>query len=99
MGQEADLPEPRPHLSGQGHQRPPPQGLGASGKGPVGEGQGSEDKGTLYHPQPGHLTPLTGLCRQGFSGAGSSPAAFSASFRSVRVTPWQGRGQSGALGL
>lgn len=52
--------------------------------------------GVLYHPLPAHLTPLTRLCRHDFSGSGAFPATFSASFRSVRVTPWQSGSSQGS---
>lgn len=41
-----DLPESRPYLSGQGRQNFPAPELGVAGKGPVGEGQESEDEGS-----------------------------------------------------
>jgi hypothetical protein len=48
-----------------------------------------QDQGLVPHTAL-HLIPLTRLTRDNFSCSGAFPAAFSASFRSVRVTPWQG---------
>ena len=64
-------------------------------EGSCGEGRGSENEGISSHPLTDHLTPLTRLCTLDFSASGAFPAAFSASFRSVRVTPCTRSGQSG----
>lgn len=83
----------RPHLCMQGHPTSPARALAAADRNPVGTrtGQRPTTSANPFAP-PLCMSPwLTRLCRLDVSGSVAFPATFSASFRSVSVTPWMGR--------